>query len=98
MADTVMIIISWALSMLVFDFIFNKLNCKYNLFKAMQSKVNNLDEQSKKKLRFISFLLMVLIYGIMGRFEVSSIIQGLVMGILFSFRDLFFENIWSRQV
>ena len=96
MTDSLIILTAWFLSGALSSFIFDKLNCKYDLFKEMQSKVNNLGEQRKKKLRFISFVLIVGILGIMIRFEVSKIIQGLVMGPLFIFRDLFFDSILIR--
>lgn len=98
MTDTLMLIISWALSMLAFSSLFNKLNSKYNLFKEMQDKTNKLDEKRKGNLRVISFLLILPIYAAMGRMEVNIIIQGLVMGFLFSLRDVFLKRDFTTQI
>ena len=98
MKDTSILIISWALSMLIFSVLFNKLNYKYGLFKEMQDKTNKLDEKRKGNLRVISFLLILPIYAAMGRMEVNIIIQGLVMGFLFSLRDVFLKRDFTTQI
>lgn len=98
MKDTSILIISWALSMLIFSVLFNKLNSKYGLFKEMQDKTNKLDEKRKGNLRVISFLLILPIYAAMGRMEVNIIIQGLVMGFLFSLRDVFLKRDFTTQI
>lgn len=98
MSDIVVLIISWSLSMLLFNFLFNKLNYKYDLFKGIQSKVNNLDEKRKGNLRLISFILIFPIYEIMIRMGLSNIIQGLVLGLLFSFRDIFLKKNLDTQI
>ena len=75
MGSAVIYIISIILSMLLFNFVFYKLNCKYKLFETPRSKIDNLNEKDKGKLRRVSFILIVIIIGIITRANMGPIIE-----------------------
>ena len=50
--------------------IFEKLNSKYDFFKDIRSKIKNLEEKKERKLRIISYILVLMVYVI-----TSSIIE-----------------------
>ncbi|MDY4576088.1 MAG: hypothetical protein SPD90_13650 [Intestinibacter sp.] len=82
----VQLILASSISMLII----NNINAKYKLFKRMQSKINNFNEKRKRRLSFISYVVIILIYAIMQSSNMSFIIQGLIFGVLFSIRDICF--------
>lgn len=79
-------------------FIINNINAKYKLFKSIRSKINNLNEKRKRILSFISYVVIILIYATMQSINISFIIQGLIFGVLFSIRDICFENNIDEQL
>ena len=72
--------------------IFDKLNSKYDFFKDIQSKINDLNEKKEHRLRISSYILILIIYGIMQRVNMNLIVQGLIFGLLLSFREACFKN------
>lgn len=88
MMKMIMLIISASISMLIFD----KLNSKYEFFKDIRSKINDLNEKKEHKLRISSYVLILIIYGVMQNTKINIIVQGLVFGLLLSFRDICFKK------
>ena len=84
----IIVIISASITMLIFD----KLNSKYDFFKDIQSKINDLNEKKEHRLRISSYILILIIYGIMQRVNMNLIVQGLIFGLLLSFREACFKN------
>lgn len=85
------------ISILFFNFVLNKLNYKYKLFENIQNKIKNLHEKKNHRLRVISYALIIVVVAIINNNNISStmqvlIFQGLVFGLLLSFRNVFFEN------
>ena len=93
MMKTIILIISASISMLIFD----KLNSKYDFFKDIRSKINNLNEKKEHKLRISSYVLILIIYGVMQNTKINIIVQGLIFGILLSFRDICFKKDSNEQ-
>ena len=98
MGSAVIYIISIILSMLLFNFVFYKLNCNYKLFETTRRKIDNLNEKNKGKLRKVSFILIVIIIGIITRANMGSIIEGFIFGLLFSFRDICFKTTFMETI
>ena len=98
MGSAVIYIISIILSMLLFNFVFYKLNCKYKLFETTRRKIDNLNEKDKGKLRKVSFILIVIIIGIITRANMGPIIEGFIFGLLFSFRDICFKTTFMETI
>lgn len=90
----IQLILASSISMLVI----NNINAKYKLFKSIRSKINNLNEKRKRILSFISYVVIILIYATMQSINISFIIQGLIFGVLFSIRDICFENNLDEQL
>lgn len=90
----IQLILASSISMLII----NNINAKYKLFKSIRSKTNNLNEKRKRILSFISYVVIILIYAIMQSINISFIIQGLIFGVLFSIRDICFENNLEEQL
>lgn len=88
MMKMIILIISASISMLIFD----KLNSKYEFFKDIRSKINDLNEKKEHKLRISSYVLILIIYGVMQNTKINIIVQGLVFGLLLSFRDICFKK------
>ena len=88
MMNIIIVIISASITMLIFD----KLNSKYDFFKDIQSKINYLNEKKEHRLRISSYILILIIYGIMQRVNMNLIVQGLIFGLLLSFREACFKN------
>ncbi|MFR8619838.1 MAG: hypothetical protein ACLVEC_03480 [Romboutsia timonensis] len=88
MMNIIIVIISASITMLIFD----KLNSKYDFFKDIQSKINDLNEKKEHRLRISSYILILIIYGIMQRVNMNLIVQGLIFGLLLSFREACFKN------
>ena len=88
MMNMIIVIISASITMLIFD----KLNSKYDFFKDIQSKINDLNEKKEHRLRISSYILILIIYGIMQRVNMNLIVQGLIFGLLLSFREACFKN------
>ena len=86
--NIIIVIISASITMLIFD----KLNSKYDFFKDIQSKINDLNEKKEHRLRISSYILILIIYGIMQRVNMNLIVQGLILGLLLSFREACFKN------
>ena len=86
--NIIIVIISASITMLIFD----KLNSKYDFFKDIQSKINDLNEKKEHRLRISSYILILRIYGIMQRVNMNLIVQGLIFGLLLSFREACFKN------
>lgn len=88
------IFVIWAyLSTLLFSFLFYKLNhIKPQLFQKVQIKINNLSEKKKRRLGIIANILFLIIIFILPIFNDSDIIAGLIIGFLFSFKDICFNN------
>ncbi|MFQ6871469.1 hypothetical protein [Romboutsia timonensis] len=86
--NIIIVIISASITMLIFD----KLNSKYDFFKDIQSKINDLNEKKEHRLRISSYILILIIYGIMQRVNMNLIVQGLIFGLLLSFREACFKN------
>ena len=80
MMNIIIVIISASITMLIFD----KLNSKYDFFKDIQSKINDLNEKKEHRLRISSYILILIIYGIMQRVNMNLIVQGLIFGLLLS--------------
>lgn len=78
------LIISASISMLMFD----KLNSKYDFFKDIRSRIMDLNGKKEHKLRISSYVLILIIYGIMQNTDMNIILQGLIFGLLLSFRDV----------
>ena len=78
MMNIIIVIISASITMLIFD----KLNSKYDFFKDIQSKINDLNEKKEHRLRISSYILILIIYGIMQRVNMNLIVQGLIFGLL----------------
>ena len=86
--NIIIVIISASITMLIFD----KLNSKYDFFKDIQSKINDLNEKKEHRLRISSYILILIIYGIMQRVNMNLIVHGLIFGLLLSFREACFKN------
>ncbi|WP_297133344.1 hypothetical protein [Terrisporobacter sp.] len=84
----IILIISASISMLIFD----KINSKYDFFKDIRSKINDLNEKKEHKLRISSYVLILIIYGVMQNTKINIIVQGLIFGLLLSFRDICFKK------
>lgn len=84
--NIIIIILSASLSMLIF----NKINYKYNFFREIRSKIDDLDEKKERKLRIISYVLILVIYMVMQSSKINIIIQGLIFGLLLSCRETCF--------
>lgn len=81
------------LSLLIFSFLFYKLNDnKRALFKSIQAKVNKLNEQKKRKLKITSNIFIFIAILILAIFNNSDIIAGLIIGLLFSIKDICFSQ------
>ncbi|MPM35034.1 hypothetical protein SDC9_81624 [bioreactor metagenome] len=93
MMKTIILIISASISMIMFD----KLNSKYDFFKDMRSKIKDLNEKKENKLRISSYVLILIIYGIMQNTKMSIIVQGLIFGLLLSFREICFKKDSNTQ-
>lgn len=93
MMKMIILIISGSISMLIFD----KLNSKYDFFKDIRSKINNLNEKKEHKLRISSYVLILIIYGVMQNTKINIIVQGLIFGLLLSFRDICFKKDSNEQ-
>lgn len=92
MSDSVKYMISLFLSILLFDFLFYKLNCRFNLFEPIRNKINNLNEENSRKLRIISYILVAIILMITPVNITSSMTYGCTFGLLLSFRNMCFKN------
>ncbi|WP_434799484.1 hypothetical protein [Terrisporobacter vanillatitrophus] len=90
---TIILIISASISMIMFD----KLNSKYDFFKDMRSKIKDLNEKKENKLRISSYVLILIIYGIMQNTKMNIIVQGLIFGLLLSFREICFKKDSNTQ-
>ncbi len=88
MMKVIILIISASISMLIFD----KINSKYDFFKDIRSKINDLNEKKEHKLRISSYVLILIIYGVMQNTKINIIVQGLIFGLLLSFRDICFKK------
>ncbi len=88
MMNAMILIISASITMLMFD----KLNSKCDFFKDIRSEIKDLNEKKEHKLRIISYILIFIIFGIMQRVNINIIVQGLIFGLLISFRDACFKN------
>ena len=77
--------------------IFEKLNSKYDFFKDIRSKIKNLEEKKERKLRIISYILVLMVYVITSSIIGNMIVQGVIIGILISFRDACFKNSLNEQ-
>lgn len=77
--------------------IFEKLNSKYDLFKDIISKIKNLENKKERKLRIISYILVLMIYVIAASIIGNMIVQGVIIGILISFRDACFKSSLNEQ-
>ena len=62
--------------------IFEKLNSKYDFFKDIRSKIKNLEEKKERKLRIISYILVLMVYVITSSIIGNMIVQGVIIGIL----------------
>lgn len=93
MMKMIILIISGAISMLMFD----KLNSRYAFFEDIRSKINNLNEKKEHKLRISSYVLILIIYGVMQSTKINIIVQGLIFGLLLSFRDVCFKKDSNKQ-
>lgn len=82
MSDSVKYMISLFLSILLFDFLFYKLNCRFNLFEPIRNKINNLNEENSRKLRIISYILVAIILMIIPVNITSSMTYGCTFGLL----------------
>ena len=77
--------------------IFEKLNSKYDFFKDIRSKIKNLEEKKERKLRIISYILVLMVYVITSSIIGNMIVQGVIIWILISFRDACFKNSLNEQ-
>lgn len=93
MMKTITLIISASISMIMFD----KLNSKYDFFKDMRSKIKDLNEKKENKLRISSYVLILIIYGIMQNTKMNIIVQGLIFGLLLSSREICFKKDSNTQ-
>lgn len=96
MTDTVILIISATLSALLFNFIFYKLNCKFKLFEGIRSKIDNLNEEKKHKLRVISYVMVIIVFLVTH--NMNSLMQGLTFGLFTSFRDICFKDTFIESI
>ena len=71
---------------------FVKLNEKSLKAGNSASKINDLNEKKEHRLRISSYILILIIYGIMQRVNMNLIVQGLIFGLLLSFREACFKN------
>lgn len=88
MMEIIILILSATFSIIIFD----KLNYKYKLCRGIRDEIGKLNEKKEHKLRIISYVLIIIIYAIMQSSNMITIIQGLVFGLLLSFREACFEN------
>lgn len=93
MMNAIILIISASISILMFD----KLNSKYDFFKDIRNKIKDLNEKKEHKLRISSYVLILIIYGIMQSTKMNIIVQGLIFGLLLSFRDACFKKDSNEQ-
>ncbi|MDO4925225.1 MAG: hypothetical protein Q3980_06140 [Turicibacter sp.] len=100
MYDSVKYMISLFLSILLFDFLFYKLNCRFNLFEPIRNKINNLNEENKnsRKLRIISYILVAIILMIIPVNITSSMTYGCTFGLLLSFRNMCFKDTFIESI
>lgn len=82
--NIIIVIISASITMLIFD----KLNSKYDFFKDIQSKINDLNEKKEHRLRISSYILILIIYGIMQRVNMNLIVQVLILDYCFHLERL----------
>lgn len=92
MLDTLILILSVILFGLLFNYLFYKLNDRFGLFESIQNKIENLDEDKNKKIRMISYILVIVIVMIFIDWETNYIIKRVFFGVLFSTRDICFKN------
>lgn len=89
--NALMLIISGTLSVLLFEFLFYKLNLKFGSFESIRSKIERLNDKKNKKLRVTSYILIIVMYIILTKMKMSCIIQGILFGLLLSLRDICFK-------
>ena len=66
-------------------------------FKDIRNKIKNLEEKKERKLRIISYILVLMVYVITSSIIGNMIVQGVIIGILISFRDACFKNSLNEQ-
>ncbi|MEG1132537.1 MAG: hypothetical protein RSD77_09470 [Romboutsia sp.] len=91
------------LALVVFNFLFYKLNAKLGLFKSVQLRINALGEKNKYKLKKRYTMLILATIIILHLFVYINIISGLTIGFLFAFQDICFsdnhiENDWGDRL
>lgn len=89
----IILIILAYISMMILD----KLGSKYDFFKDIRSKIHDLSEKKEQKLRIGSDVLILIIYGIMQNTKMNFIVQGLIFGLLISFRHICFKKDLKKQ-
>ncbi|MEF9992671.1 MAG: hypothetical protein RRZ84_08940 [Romboutsia sp.] len=92
MLETLILIVSATLSILLFNIVFYKLNLRFGLFESIRSNIDHLSKEKNKKLKTSSYILVIVIYAIITTVKMSNIIQGIFLGLLFSFRDICFKS------
>lgn len=91
MSDAIILVISAVVSMILFSFLFYKLNCKFGLFEPIRRKIDALNENNKKKLVLVFYaIVLITVFGPMD--GMNNIAQGVVFGIVFSFKDVCFKT------
>lgn len=97
------LVLSCCLWVITFDFLFYKINYSiYGIFEPIQRKIEHLNEENRRKYkRNINILGLAIMLGI-TRFTLSEGVEGLILGLLFSiknmcFRDTFIE-IYKNEV
>lgn len=93
MHDTPILIISACLSTVLFSYLFYNINHSiFDIFEPIQIKIERLDKESKSRLKVISYLLVVIIFIFLSKDTIDNITEGLIFGILLSFRDACFRE------
>lgn len=96
------LVLSCYLWVMIFDFLFYKVSIIYVIFEPVQRKIEHLNEENRRKYkRNINILGLAIMLGI-TRFTLSEGVEGLILGLLFSiknmcFRDTFIE-IYKNEV
>lgn len=97
MLDALRLIVSGIVSILLFEFLFYKLNLKFGLLESIRNNIEHLDEVKNKKLRVISFIFIVIIHMILT-VKMSHIMRGILFGLFISFRDVCFKMTFLEMI
>lgn len=102
MKSFILLVVYVYLSLIMFSFLFSKLNDdKFELFKSIQTKTNNFGEEKRRKVKRNFNILIVVIAFILPIFNLSDIISGFIIGFLFALIDICLsenpiENDWKN--